>query len=190
MKTIPQHAFIDFVAKMQTFAGWHEQRAVNRNFLFYSLWFALQRHGRLRKSQYQQLQSATQAWHERIYLALESVSLLLSKHEQTQASDLLKEEMHFAEAVEQYLLAQALMRVQLLPRTSLQQLSDACHNVVGYYRFMQATMSEEDQATIITLLCATFSDLSEAETRSEWLSALNAAKLISTSVEQLPLEEL
>lgn len=117
-----------------------QQGEFNLNIVFYLLWAAKACHGRLTKRQLKSLQLQVVLWHQRVILELKYTYAMLARHKDSEAAEIkqaIQEEILRANAIEQHLLFEAGVKLSLLQRTPVQQLSDACTSFMNYCSLSQ-----------------------------------------------------
>lgn len=164
---------------------------LNFNFILYSIWFAIEKQGRIRKAGFIKLQESVQSWHERISSALQTLlesTKIMQKRNVEFLTETLEEELQFAIAIEQKLLADALMCDFPLPRSEAQQLADASYNIANYYKVLQMRLDEKTRDALIALLQFVFPNQPTYEVSNHLSYAVTYAKINQSSGAQMVLK--
>lgn len=138
----------------------------NMNMVFYLLWLARARYGRLTKRQLKSLEAQITVWHQRVITELKYTHELLVDHTDPTAVQIrqaLQTEIMRAHSIEQQLLFDSNSKTQVLRRTSNQQLADACGSLVHYCELKNDLLIPDDQVAFALLFSVVFDDVERAD---------------------------
>lgn len=158
---------------------------LNTNVLLFSIWFAVTEQGRLRRPEFKKLEAVLHPWHERIVEALQQLADSLN-----QTRLLLQwvaAEVDTANQFEQQMLAQALPVTKKSRRSTQQQLIDASHNLVTYFKTMRIHVDDNVREYTLQILRLFFRDCPEDQITQTLDQAINAARLEDSGFMQLSL---
>lgn len=144
MSLLNEHPFPQFVTgclNRHPFLYGLSAHRINMNISLYAIWFALNGFGRLRRPEYKKILVLLQPWHEGIIQPLQQVSDLLNKNKQIQ--NWVDQEVKVANEFERQILADTFTLEKKNRRNQKQQLLDACHNIITYYRFTRIVLTTE-----------------------------------------------
>lgn len=154
----------------------------NINIIFYLLWSARARYGRLTKQQISLLQSQVLSWHQKVIAELKYTHALLA-HSLDPAAVQIKRELQTeiarAHFIEQQMLYETRLKTRVLHRSLEEQLADASCSLIRYCELKNDLLIDEDQAAFLTLLCAVFDECKrsklEMQIQSNFLQLKNNA---------------
>jgi len=135
------------------------QSGFNINIIFYLLWMAKARYGRLSKRDVKMLQGQVMLWHQRVIAELKYTHALLADHSDPFALEIkhaLQEEIIKAHVIEQHMLYESQIKTHVLRRTPLQQIADASASMMHYCELKNDLIMDEDQVAFIQLFSAVF----------------------------------
>lgn len=153
-----------------------EQFQLNKNIILFCLWFAASQRGRLRKHHLEKLYQAIHPWHEQIVSVFTNLSASITKKKQGNAAiikALLKDEIQYAETIEQHLLVESMVQTIKTKRSLTQQLADGCYNIVHYYKNVQLHLNEEAHQATKVLLQTVFTQSTPNEIVKQFNNQLN-----------------
>lgn len=133
----------------------------NINIVFYLLWSARARYGRLTKQQISLLQSHVLSWHQRVLAELKYTHALLAHSVDpvvVQIKRELQHEITRAHFIEQQMLYDTKLKARTLHRSLEEQLADASCSLIRYCELKNDLLIDGDQASFSTLLCAVFDE--------------------------------
>lgn len=180
MRDLPRRNFIRETLHFFTADG-----AVNANLLLYCIWYGLTEQGRLKRPDFKRLQATLHPWHERICLELQYLASTLT-------NDLVNRqwveaEIKVADQLEQQMLAETLGATKKISRSLSQQLTDACMNVVSYFKGIHFHLDLQGRENLLAIFCVLFSDNSMAQIQESLDQALYAVRLDDSGFTQLTL---
>ncbi len=162
-----------------------KERGLNLNVLLYCVWYAETEQGRLRKPDFKRLKTVLHPWHERICLELQHLSAALRNVSTFQYwVDI---EYNIANQLEQQMLAETLASNKKLVRNPNQQLTDACYNLVTYFKSMHMHFDDQAREILLTILPILFEDSDPLQIQQSLEQALNAARYDESGFTQLQL---
>lgn len=167
------------------------QSGFNINIIFYSLWVAKSRYGRLTRQNLKVLQSQIALWHQRVIAELKYTHALVADHKHPAAIQIkqaLQEEIIKAHIIEQCMLYDSGLKTHLLRRSSVQQLADACASMIHYCELKNDLLIDEDQAAFIQLSLAVFDDIKRSDIEKQIKSAFDRFKVPTTHQLQMMWE--
>ena len=167
------------------------QSGFNINIVFYLLWLAKARYGRLTRQNLKVLQSQIALWHQRVIAELKYTHALVADHTDPAAIEIkqaLQEEIMKAHIIEQCMLYDSGLKTHLLRRSSTQQLADACASVIHYCELKNDLLINEDQAAFIQLFFVVFDDVKRTEIEKQITIAFDRLKEPATQ-QQMMWEE-
>lgn len=166
---------------------------LNINLILYALWHGASQRGRLSQQDIKTLLQAIHPWHERIFLALKRLApneLSIQKKLAKELAQELAIEINVAEQFEWHLIEGSLFKLNYQKRSNIQQLNDACYNVLNYCKTIHVPINREEQNAIIKLLQATFPNLIHSKIIKTSEIIFNAATIENNrNFSQLSLEE-
>jgi len=168
------------------------QSGFNINIIFYLLWLAKSRYGRLTRQNLKVLQSQIALWHQRVIVELKYTHALVADHKHPaaiQMKEALQEEIIKAHIIEQRMLYDTSLKTHLLRRSSLQQLADACVSMIHYCELKNDLLIDEDQAAFIQLFLIVFEDIKRSDIEKQIKSAFDRLKVPATTQLQMMWEE-
>jgi hypothetical protein len=142
----------------------------NMNMVFYLLWLAKSRFGRLTKRELKALEGHILLWHQRIVAELKYTHALVANHSDAitiQIKQALQLEIMRAHHIEQRLLFDSHIKIQALRRTAHQQLADACASLVCYCELKNDLLSPEDQAAFTLLFAFVFDEVEKVDVEKQ-----------------------
>lgn len=169
-----------------------EQEVFNVNVVLYIIWFASAQHGRLQKNHLVTLHMAVYLWHERVIAALKMPLMLIDNKTHSKIATLkklLNIEMDYAQKVEQQLLADTVILNKKIRRHESQQLTDACFNILNYFKLVSIRLTQDNKQAIIELLQATFPQIHPNEIERIFTLTLDTSKFNERTA-QLRLENI
>ena len=138
----------------------------NMNMIFYLLWLAKSRYGRLTKRQLKTLEGHILVWHQRVVAELKYTHALVANHPDpvaVQIKQALQTEIMRAHHIEQRLLFDSNIKTHALRRSPHQQLADACASLVSYCELKNDLLIPEDQAAFVLLFAFVFNEVERAD---------------------------
>ncbi len=188
------HSFITFAERViaqsmvtPALQRLYEQHSLNKNSILYALWFAVECHGRLRKSQLQQLSVAVLHWHERITVELERLKATLTDYQATSTHELtqsIRGDVELADVIEKRLLLDAIGACAIVKRSQLQSINDACQNMVNLCKQQKINVDIADRQAMLIILQASFDGASAVDVSECFEKALEVANFDSTACQQ------
>ncbi len=151
----------------------------NINIVFYLLWLAKARFGRVTKYHLKVLQTQITLWHQRVVAELKYTHALVADNPDPIAvriKQALQEAIVKAHFIEQQMLYESKLKTHSLRRTVLQQLADACASVIHYCELKNDLLMEEDQAAFIQLFSAVFDMIPKSDIEKNIMSAFEQLK--------------
>jgi len=170
MRDLPHRSVIQ-----QILSQLQAQTYLNGNVILYCIWFALSEQGRLRRPEFKKLQAALHPWHERVVMALQQLADQVNSLRS--GKQWVNTEIEVANQFEQQMLSQALPVVKKARRIHNQQLQDAGHNLVTYFKTMRLSVTDELRAETLKILRLFFQDCSDAQITHALDQAINAARI-------------
>jgi hypothetical protein len=164
-------------------AGICARGRLNINLWLYTVWFALNGYGRLRRSEFKRLESALHPWHDRVCLALRRLSAALVS--MPVCRQWVDHEVDFADQLERQLLAQTLSAMKRHRRRLDQQLLDSSHNLAAYYKIARICVDAPVRTATLKILAVLFPDANDRQITAAFDQALNAAQLEDAELLQL-----
>lgn len=137
----------------------------NINLIFYLVWVAKMRLGRLTKRQLKALENHIMVWHQRILAELKYTHALIANHDDPFAIEMrqtLQAEILRAHRIEQQLLFETQTKRQKLRRSPEQQFLDACASLTNYCELKNDVIIPEDRIAFGLLFSAAFHDVEKA----------------------------
>lgn len=197
---ISSHPFVQFAhqqeqcdALVEALAGLQQRHHLNPHICLFTVWYARASHGRLRKSDFKHLHSVVQPWNERIYLGLQRLLTILKRRQQKNAMNmraLIQREINTAKGIEQQMLTNAVIYAHQGARNDKQQLRDACHNLLTYFKYKEMSCSAEDTHALEVILQSVFNQSHAATIQNELANAHRHVKLDAIDNSQLSLIEM
>lgn len=151
-------------ALSQTIYHLQHNSGFNINVLFYLLWLAKMKYGRLTKRHIKILQGQITVWHQCVIVELKYTRAMVVNHTTPAAIKIrcaLEEEIMKAHEIEQHMLYESKLKNQALRRTSNQQLADACASIIHYCELKNDLLTDADQTAFIQLFSTVFDDVDQ-----------------------------
>lgn len=162
----------------------------NMNMVFYLLWVAKSRFGRLTKRQLKALEGHILLWHQRVVAELKYTHALVANHPDpvaVQMRQALQTEILRAHQVELRLLYDAHMKAQLLRRTPPQQLADACASLATYCELKNDLFIPEDRDAFVLLFSFVFGDMAQTDIEKHVAQLADQFQVLSNQLTQQAL---
>ena len=154
----------------------------NMNMVFYLLWLAKTRLGRLTKRQLKALEAEITVWHQRVIAELKYTHALVADNPDPVAIQIkhaLQAEIMRAHWIEQQLLFESKMKTQSLRRTPHQQLADACASLTHYCELKNDLLIPDDQAAFVILFSSVFEDVASLDIEKQVALLSDQFRLLS-----------
>lgn len=171
----------------------HLQRhsGFNINVIFYLLWLAVERYGRLTKRNLKSLQMRIYPWHQRVIAELKYTCALVDDNSSDTAvkiKEMLQAEIAKAYLIEQQMLYDSKIKTKILKRTEKQQLADACTSIKHYCIVKNDLLVKADKEALIALLSHVFDTASKADIEKSVMTIFDRLQVSSNPVRQLMWE--
>lgn len=156
------------------------QSGFNINIILYVLWLAKARHGRLSKRDVKMLQGQVMLWHQRVIAELKYTHALLTDHNDSFALEIkhaLQDEIIKAHVIEQRMLYESQIKTQVLRRTPLQQVADACASIMHYCELKNDLITDEDQVAFIQLFLAIFDGVKKHDIEKQLMQSFDRLRM-------------
>lgn len=155
------------------------QGGFNVNIIFYLLWLAKEKYGRLTKRNIKLLLSQIVLWHQRVITELKFTHALVANQNTEVAQHIklaLEEHILKAYVIEQRMLYESRMKTSSLKRSSILELQDACASMINYCEIKNDLLLDDDYAAFATVCQTVFYDIKPDEVEKQLSSAFSRLK--------------
>ncbi len=160
-------------------------------FITFLAWLSIKSRGRLPKSEINKIVLSCESWHNGVVTVLSKLARTLDLKTINQELPTETRKIHeFAFNAELQILTQSQSMSSYKPRSLKQNINDFCGNLTKYLKTNSIQFHNQERQDILTLLTYCFGQKNLILIEQQLNTALNKAKINTTSAEQLTLADL